>query len=82
MYQKDIKYKQSPFGADFAMEINGNREISVEGLRGVAEYEESYIKLNAGKGSVVLFGNSFRITHFSVNGLTVIGNIEKIEFCM
>ena len=69
-------------GIDFLMEIIENRELTVDGCRGVAEYDENYIKLNAKKGTVTVFGSALEIKSYSEASLMITGKIERIEFCM
>lgn len=69
-------------GTDMMMEIITNRELTVDGCKGVIEYDENYIKLNAKKGTVTIFGVDLEIKSYSEAALFIAGKIERIEFCM
>ncbi len=69
-------------GMDLMIEIVSNREMTVDGCKGVAEYDENYIKLNAKKGTVTVFGVNLEIKSFTEAALFIVGKIERIEFCM
>lgn len=62
------------------LETLGNREIIVEGCKGIAEYSESIIKLNTGKLIIGFKGVEMLIQSFD-NGVAVIkGIIAEITF--
>lgn len=62
------------------LETLGNREIIVEGCKGVVEYSESLIKLNTGKLIMGFKGTEMLIQSFD-NGVAVIkGIITEITF--
>ena len=63
-------------------ELFSNREITVEGCKGVMEYKDTYLKIKINKGLMVLCGEDFRITHYENNVITVKGKISSIEFCV
>ncbi len=62
------------------LETLGNREIIVEGCKGIAEYSESLIKLNTGSLIMGFQGVEMLIQSFD-NGVAVIkGIITEITF--
>ena len=62
------------------LETLGNREIIVEGCKGIAEYSESLIKLNTGRLIMGFKGAEMLIQSFD-NGVAVIkGVITEITF--
>lgn len=69
-------------GIDMIMETVSNREISVDGCRGVTEYDNTFIKLNAGHGTVTVTGQNLEIISFNEQSLMIKGKIERIDFCM
>ena len=78
-----MSYKNKMYlGTDLMMEIVSNRELTVDGCKGVAEYDEDFIKLNAKKGTVTVFGAELEIKSYSEAALFITGKIERIEFCM
>lgn len=64
------------------IELFSNREIVIEGCRGVAEYRDDYIKLRLQKGSVTICGNEFCIVSFENGSVVIRGNISSLEFCV
>lgn len=64
------------------IEIFGNNEITLEGCRGVFEYSDSYIKLNLGKGSLILCGSCLDIVTFDNSRISIKGKLSSVEFCV
>ncbi len=64
------------------LDISGNREVIVEGNRGVLEYTETSIKLNAGKYIVAFSGRGLHILCISECDVVIRGFITSIEYLM
>lgn len=64
------------------IELFSNKEISIEGCKGVLEYKDNYIKLKLNKGSIVICGENFDISYFEEKNILVKGKIDSIEFCI
>lgn len=64
------------------IELFSNKELILEGCRGVFEYDENYIRLRLANGSMVLCGSNFDIRLYEENTITIKGNISTIEFCV
>ena len=64
------------------IELFSNREAVIDGIRGVLEYSDCYIKLNIGKGTLDFWGNNLEITSLDADGIGICGKINKIEFCL
>ena len=64
------------------IELFSNKEMSLEGCAGVYEYTDCYIRLNVGKGSLILNGSDFDISSFEEKTIVLKGNISSIEFCV
>ena len=62
------------------IEIVGNSEFVVEGLKSILEYKEDKIKISLGKYSVTFFGDGLRIDSFSYEGAVVQGTVISMEF--
>ncbi len=62
------------------IEMLGNREIVVDGCKGIVEYEENLIKLSLGDVLLSLTGNSLVITSFDNNIVVINGQIGEISF--
>jgi len=64
------------------IELISNREITLEGCQGVAEYKADYIKLRLLKGNLIICGEGFSIASFENKNITIKGKISSIEFCV
>ena len=64
------------------IEILGNREVVIEGCRGVAEYSEEVIRLNVAGGSLGFLGKGLEIINLCGDEARLSGILEKIEFCL
>ena len=64
------------------IEFVGNREVIVDGCRGVAEYGEDLIRLNISGGSVCFYGQGLEITRLYGTEATVKGYVHNMEFCL
>ncbi|MCI9273024.1 MAG: sporulation protein [Clostridiales bacterium] len=61
-------------------EMNGNREVIVDGCRGVLEYDEHKIRINTGKMITCFQGRCLSIKCLTSDSLIVEGFITSIEF--
>ncbi len=71
------------FGAHIGgihMEISGNREIIFEGGKGILEYNEGSIKINAGKYIVGIQGRGLHIRSMNDSDVVIHGFITSIEY--
>ena len=64
------------------IEMLSNREVSVDGCRGIAEYNDIYVKLRIIGGFLIITGKSLVIPVFERPLITVTGEINAIEFCV
>ncbi len=62
------------------IEMVGNREIVVDGCKGVVEYTENNIKLSLGESVLSLSGNNLVIRSFDNDVAIIIGQICDIDF--
>ena len=62
------------------IEMDGNREVAIDGCRGILEYEEDKIKLNTGNLLVSFIGSNLEIKVYSDIQTVVVGDIISIEF--
>ncbi len=60
--------------------INSNKEIIIEGLRNVLEYEQEKIKLNLGNKTLLILGTNLTINSLTINGVVITGIINSLEF--
>lgn len=62
------------------MEIIGNREVILEGNRGILEYTDQSIKINAGKCIIAFGGRGLHIQCMSECDVVIRGFITSIEY--
>lgn len=62
------------------IEMLGNREIIVDGCKGVVEYGENLIKLNAGKCVLSVLGDELLIKAYDGSVAVISGTITDITF--
>lgn len=58
----------------------GNRELTVEGHRGILEYRQQLIRLSGGSLVIVVAGEELSLSAISTSGARVTGRIDKIMF--
>ena len=63
------------------IEMSGNREIIIEGCKGVLEYSDRIIALNTGKLTVRLCGCDMTIISMQGSQAIIKGVITCVEFC-
>ena len=62
------------------IETQGNREVCIEGLSGILEYDERIIRINS-SGMIISFsGRGLTISYLTDSTLSIKGFIQKIEF--
>ena len=62
------------------LEMHGNREINIEGVKGVLEYDVTVIRINTGNMIISFHGRGLAISCLTASSLTIKGFINKIEF--
>lgn len=62
------------------MELNGNREVIVDGCGGVLEYDCDVVRIKSGKLIVKFSGRDLNIKCLTADSLVVEGFITAIEF--
>ncbi len=62
------------------IEMTGNREIIIDGCKGVVEYSENLIKLNLGETVLALSGDGLVINSFDSSIVVITGQISDISF--
>ncbi len=61
--------------------FTGNRELFVENYRGIVEYGDTLIRLNAGNYTVKIGGRGLGIKNIATEEITLCGDIKSLEFC-
>ncbi len=62
------------------IEMQGNQEIIIDGCRGILEYDEDRIKLNAGSLVLSFGGSGLVIKTYSENQTVLTGEVMQISF--
>lgn len=66
---------------DFShFEINSNKEVIVEGCKGILQYDENIIRVNMGKMVTSFCGRNLSLKCLDSDSLVIIGFITSIEF--
>ena len=63
-----------------SLQLRGNREVCIEGCRGILEYDEGRIRLNCGRLVIGFVGDGIEITAYSDIQTVITGNIFSVEF--
>ncbi len=63
------------------IEIIGNSEFVVDGLKSILEYTKDKIRIDLGKYSVAFYGDGLYINSFTHEGAVVQGTVVTMEFC-
>lgn len=61
-------------------EMNSNREITVEGCKGILQYDENIVRINTGKMVTSFCGRKLSIKCLTPDSLIIEGFITSIEF--
>ena len=62
------------------IKICGNREVAVDGCRGVVDYYDKLIKLRIQGGSVTFSGAGLQIVSFNESQALIKGSLQNVEF--
>ena len=61
-------------------EFSGNREVIVEGCRGVLEYGENIVCIDTGKMTVRFIGRGLELRNYTDHSAIIDGFISSVEF--
>lgn len=75
-------FVQNLFGDIPELSFRGNREVIIEGSRGVVEYSENVIRINTSIGVVCFLGRNLNLVCISPTELIINGFITKVEFVL
>lgn len=62
------------------LELRGNREIIIEGHRGITQYDEEVVKINCGRMMLKIFGKGLTLSCMSDEMLIISGFFTSMEF--
>ena len=68
------------FADEPKIEMLGNREMIIDGCKGVVEYDESILKLSLGEYVLSLSGDNLLINSFDNSVAVISGQICEISF--
>lgn len=80
MGQKGEKKRKGTSTGGFFMEVEGNRRVILSGCCGILAYAEDNICLRTSFGAVTVYGEQLEMGCMTVDGATVIGHLQRIEF--
>ena len=67
-------------GYNTHFEFNGNREVIIDGCKGLLDYDENIIRVNMGKMITAFYGRGLTIKCLTSDSLVIEGFITSIEF--
>ncbi len=62
------------------LEFSGNREVVVEGCRGILEYDEDVVCMDLGKLKVRFLGRGLSLRNFTDHSAILNGFVTSVEF--
>lgn len=62
------------------IEINSNKEISIDCIERVVKYDENIIKLKTKNKEITIFGANLGLQFIRIDALIISGEIASIEF--
>ncbi len=77
---KTFEMPENLFSGSAQIEVLGNKEAVVDGCRGVIEYDDEIIRLNAGNMVICFHGVDPEIKGLTPSNAVISGTITSIEF--
>lgn len=71
---KDLMYGAS------MVTILGRQEVLIENYKGILEYTQDYIKIQAKSARLTVYGKRLKIEHYTNEDMKVVGFIKSVEF--
>ena len=62
------------------IEMLSNKELSLDGCKGIIEYNDVYVRIKISDGELTVLGTSLDIPVFDGPVITVTGKISSVEF--
>lgn len=78
--QSKNKIIQDYFVDEARIEMSGNREMIIDGCKGVVQYDETVIKLSLGEYVLSVSGDNLVINSFDSSVAVISGQISDISF--
>ncbi len=67
-------------GNEALVTVSGNRELTVEGYRGIISYEAFEVKINTRDKIICVRGEELVLLHITDELLSIAGKISAVEF--
>lgn len=71
---KDLIY------GDSIVTITGRREVLIENYKGILEYTEEYIKIQAKNAKLAVYGKQLSIEYYTNEDMKIVGFVKSIEY--
>lgn len=71
---KDLVYGMS------IVTVTGRREVLIENYKGILEYNEEYIKIQAKNAKLTVYGKQLKIEYYTNEDMKVVGFVKSIEY--
>lgn len=62
------------------IEMSGNREVCIDGCKGILEYDDALIRISVNHSSVAVKGRNLSIKCLSQDSVVISGIISSVEF--
>lgn len=79
-FAEEMQMPESALHDTFSIEMQGNSEITIEGCKGMVEYDNSLIAMNLGSLIVRFHGNGLEISNFFEQQAVIKGTVISVEF--
>ena len=77
---KILEIPPDAMGAGTRIELSSNREIFIEGHKGILEYTDDLVRLNAGENIISISGKALRLRNLTTDSAFVEGQILSLVF--
>ena len=78
--EKGRSFPGNPMLQGVMIELSGNRELAVDGCRGILDYDMGLIKINCGKMVLKVTGRNLTIRCMTRDSMIINGFILSVEF--
>lgn len=62
------------------IDMVSNKHVTIQGYRGILEYEQEYVRIKLRDRSVIFYGNMLRLENLSDERIEIKGDISQIEY--
>ncbi len=79
-FAEEMQMPENAIHDTFSIEMHGNTEITVEGCKGMVEYDDSLIAMNLGNLIVRFHGADLEISTFFEQQAVIKGTVISVDF--